>query len=112
MPDTFPDDLALICKSNLGLVIVLGCAHRGIINTIRHAQKITGEDTVHTVIGGTHLYPKNEEQVEKTIQDLKEIGVQNIGVSHCTGLKAGMKLADAFGDRFFFNNAGSVCTID
>ena len=111
-PDTFPDDLALIFKSSKGLVIVLGCAHRGIINTIRHAQKITGEDAVHTVIGGTHLYPKKEDQIEKTIQDLKELGVQNIGVSHCTGLKAAMKLADAFGDRFFFNNAGSVCTIE
>jgi 7,8-dihydropterin-6-yl-methyl-4-(beta-D-ribofuranosyl)aminobenzene 5'-phosphate synthase len=112
LSDTFPDDLALICKSNKGLVIVLGCAHRGIINTIRHAQKITGEDTVHTVIGGTHLYHKNEDQIEKTVQDLKELGVQNIGVSHCTGLKAAMKLADTFGKQFFFNNAGSVCTIE
>ena len=83
-----------------------------IINTIRHARKITGEDGVHTVIGGTHLYPKKENQIEKTIQDLKELGVQNIGVSHCTGLKAAMMLAEAFGDRFFFNNAGSVCTVE
>lgn len=111
-PDTFPDDLALICKSDKGLVIVLGCAHRGIINTIRHAREITGEDAVHTVIGGTHLYPKQEDQIKKTILDLEELGVQNIGVSHCTGLKAAMKLADAFGDRFFFNNAGNVCKID
>ena len=59
-------------------------SHRGIINTIRHAQDITGEKTVHTVIGGTHLYPKEKEQVEKTIGALKEIDVQNIGVSHCT----------------------------
>ena len=111
-PDTFPDDLALICKTEKGLVVVLGCAHRGIINTIRHARKITGEDAVHTVIGGTHLYPKKEDQIEKTVRDLKELGVQNIGVSHCTGLKAAMMLAEAFGDRFFFNNAGSVCTIE
>ena len=95
-----------------GLVIVLGCAHRGIINTIRHAREITGEETVHTVIGGTHLYPKNEAQVERTISALKEIGVQNIGVSHCTGLTAAMKLKAAFGDRFFFNNAGNVRVIE
>ena len=110
--DDFPDDRALIFKTDKGLVIVLGCAHRGIINTIRHAQDITGEKTVHTVIGGTHLYPKKKEQVEKTIRALKEIDVQNIGVSHCTGLKASMYLADAFGDRFFFNNAGDVHTIE
>ena len=110
--DDFPDDLALICKTKKGLVIVLGCAHRGIINTIQHARNITGEDTVHTVIGGTHLYPKKDIQVEKTIQALKELDVQNIGVSHCTGLKAAIKLAEAFGDRFFFNNAGTVRNIE
>jgi 7,8-dihydropterin-6-yl-methyl-4-(beta-D-ribofuranosyl)aminobenzene 5'-phosphate synthase len=110
--DDFPDDRALIFKTDKGLVIVLGCAHRGIINTIRHAQDITGEKTVHTVIGGTHLYPKPKEQVEKTIQALKEIDVQHIGVSHCTGFKAAMQLADAFGDRFFLNNAGVVHTIE
>ena len=110
--DNFPDDLALICKTDNGLVIVLGCAHRGIINTIQHARKITGEDKIHTVIGGTHLYPKKDNQIEKTIQALKKLGVQHIGVSHCTGLKAAMKLAQAFGDRFFFNNAGSVCKIE
>jgi 7,8-dihydropterin-6-yl-methyl-4-(beta-D-ribofuranosyl)aminobenzene 5'-phosphate synthase len=110
--DDFPDDLALICKTEKGLVIVLGCAHRGIINTIQHAQQITGEQTVHTVIGGTHLYPKNDTQIDQTIRALKHLGVQNIGVSHCTGLRAAMRLAEAFGDQFFFNNAGSVRTIE
>ena len=110
--DNFPDDIALICKTNKGLVVVLGCAHRGIINTIQHARNITGEDTVHTVIGGTHLYPKKDIQIGKTIQALKELDVQNIGVSHCTGLKAAIKLAEAFGDRFFFNNAGSIRNIE
>ena len=111
-PDTFPDDLALICKTDKGLVIVLGCAHRGIINTIQHARKITGDDILHTVIGGTHLYPKKDNQIEETVQALKKLGVQNIGVSHCTGSKAAMKLAEAFGDRFFYNNAGNVRTIE
>ena len=111
-PDDFPDDLALICKTDKGLVIVLGCSHRGIVNTIEHAREITGEKTVHTVIGGTHLYPKKDEQVKTAIGALLEIGVQNIGVSHCTGFRAAMYLSEAFGDRFFFNHAGSVRTIE
>jgi len=111
-PDDFPDDLALIIKAPQGLVIVLGCAHRGVINTIQHARKITGEESVHAVIGGTHLFPKKKPQVQKTIDALKEIGVGNIGVSHCTGMDAAMQFADAFGDRFFFNNAGTVRTIE
>jgi 7,8-dihydropterin-6-yl-methyl-4-(beta-D-ribofuranosyl)aminobenzene 5'-phosphate synthase len=110
--DDFPDDLALICKAEKGLVIILGCAHRGMINTIQHAQQITGEKRVHTVIGGTHLFPKNDTQIEQTIRALKEIGVQHLGVSHCTGLRASMRLAEAFGDRFFFNNAGSIHTVE
>lgn len=110
--DDFPDDLALVCKTNKGLVIVLGCAHRGIINTIQHAQQVTGEQNVHTVIGGTHLYSKKDVQIDQTIRALKQLSVQNIGVSHCTGLSASMRLADAFGDQFFFNNAGSVRTIE
>lgn len=111
-PDNFSDDLSLVCRTDKGLVIILGCAHRGIINTIQHARNITGEDRVHTVIGGTHLYPKKDEQIEKTIQALREFDVQNIGVSHCTGFRAAMKLSEAFGDKFFINNAGSVRTIE
>jgi 7,8-dihydropterin-6-yl-methyl-4-(beta-D-ribofuranosyl)aminobenzene 5'-phosphate synthase len=112
VPDDFPDDSALIFKTEKGLVIVSGCAHRGIINTILHAREITGEKRVHAVIGGTHLYPKKDVQVEQTIRALKELDVERIGVSHCTGLKAAMALTRAFGDRFFLNNAGNRITIE
>jgi 7,8-dihydropterin-6-yl-methyl-4-(beta-D-ribofuranosyl)aminobenzene 5'-phosphate synthase len=110
--DSIPDDLALLVKTDKGLVIILGCAHRGMINTIRHAQAITGEATIHTVVGGTHLFPKTDEQVEKTIAALKEIGVQKIGVSHCTGFKASVRLAEEFGNDFFLNNAGTIYELE
>lgn len=112
VPDDFPDDRALIFKTEKGLVIVSGCAHRGIINTILHAREITGETRVHTVIGGTHLYPKKDVQVEQTIRALNELDVQHIGVSHCTGFTAAMQLSRAFGDRFFLNNAGNQMIIE
>ncbi len=108
--DTFPDDLALAAETGKGLIVILGCAHRGMINTILRAREITGQRRVHAVLGGTHLYPKNSEQVALTIEALKELGVEKIGVSHCTGLTASMEVARAFGDRFFFNNAGNVVT--
>jgi 7,8-dihydropterin-6-yl-methyl-4-(beta-D-ribofuranosyl)aminobenzene 5'-phosphate synthase len=110
--DNMSDDLGLIVKTDKGLVIILGCAHRGIINTIRHAQRITDEQRVHTIVGGTHLSPKTDEQILETIKMLKEIGVQKIGVSHCTGFKASMRLAHDFGDNFFLNNAGTVYTLN
>ena len=110
--DPLLDDLSLIVRTQQGLVIILGCAHRGMINSIRHAQIITGEERVHTVVGGTHLFPKTDEQVEKAIFALQEIGVQKIGVSHCTGFHASMRLAQEFGNDFFLNNAGTVYTLD
>jgi 7,8-dihydropterin-6-yl-methyl-4-(beta-D-ribofuranosyl)aminobenzene 5'-phosphate synthase len=110
--DPIPDDLALIVRTQQGLVIVLGCAHRGLINTIRHARMITGEQRVHTVVGGTHLYPKTDEQLEKAISALREMGVKKIGVSHCTGFHASMRLAQEFGEGFFQNNAGSIYTLE
>lgn len=109
--DDFIDEQALIIQTPEGLVIVSGCAHRGIINTIRHARKITGEERVHTVLGGTHLYPKEQPDIRESISELMNLGVQNIGVSHCTGLPAAMQLAGTLGDRFFLNNTGSVYTL-
>lgn len=110
-PDPLADDLALIIDTDFGLVIILGCAHRGIINTVRHAQDITGKKPVHTVIGGTHLFRASEERIEKTISDLKEIGIHKLGVSHCTGFHASARLAQEFEDKFFLNHAGTFLTL-
>jgi 7,8-dihydropterin-6-yl-methyl-4-(beta-D-ribofuranosyl)aminobenzene 5'-phosphate synthase len=111
IPDPLKDDQALFIKTSLGLVVVLGCAHRGTINTLHHARNVTGLETIHTVVGGTHLIRASELQVEMTIAALKEFGVQKLGVSHCTGMPAAMRLAQEFGPGFFFNNSGSVVVV-
>lgn len=108
VPDPLADDQALVVKTGKGLVIVLGCAHRGMINTIIHAQKITGVEKIYAVVGGTHLIRAGGEQLEQTIDKLKKFRVEKLGVSHCTGLPAAMELAREFGDKFFFNNAGTT----
>ena len=72
--DPLNDDAALFLRTDQGLVIVLGCAHRGIINTIHHAQQVTGEERVHMVVGGTHLLNVSEHQMESTIRELKRLG--------------------------------------
>jgi 7,8-dihydropterin-6-yl-methyl-4-(beta-D-ribofuranosyl)aminobenzene 5'-phosphate synthase len=112
VPDTFTDDQALIIKTEMGLILILGCAHRGMINTLRHAQKITGVQEINTVIGGTHLLQASEERTLMTAATLQEMGVQRIGVSHCTGMKASVLLAQQLGDVFFSNNTGSTITIE
>ena len=110
-PDPLADDLALIIDTDFGLVVILGCAHRGIINTLRHAQNLTGKELVYAAIGGTHLFRASEERLEKTIADLREIGIQRLGVSHCTGFRASARLAQEFEDIFFMNNAGTRVTL-
>ncbi|MFC1870079.1 MBL fold metallo-hydrolase [Chloroflexota bacterium] len=109
--DPLADDLALVINTDFGLVVILGCAHRGVVNTLRHAQYLTGKELVYAAIGGTHLFRASEERMERTIADLKETGIQRIGVSHCTGFRASARLAREFEGMFFLNNAGTKVTL-
>ena len=104
-PDEFNDDLALIINTRPGLIVILGCAHRGMINTLFHAQKLTGRKEIRLVIGGSHLLNSSKDRVYKTITALKELDVQKVGVSHCTGQEASAIMAQELGNRFFYNNA-------
>jgi len=105
--DPLSDDLTVIINADFGLVVVLGCAHRGIVNTLRHAQNLTGKEAVYAAIGGTHLFRASKERIMKTIIDLKKMGIQKMGVSHCTGFYASAQLSREFEDIFFLNNAGN-----
>ena len=105
--DSMADDLAVIVNSSEGLIVFLGCAHRGIINTLHHAQQVCGEERIHAVIGGAHLVAESNERIEKTIAVLDEMQIQKIGLCHCTGPRAVARMIDRFGDRFIFCNAGS-----
>jgi len=106
-PDKLLDDQALIINTEQGLVIILGCAHRGMINTLYHAQQLTSVKQIYTVLGGSHLSRASEEQTWSTIAALKELDVQRLGLCHCTGLPISALLAQEFGDSFFFNNTGT-----
>jgi 7,8-dihydropterin-6-yl-methyl-4-(beta-D-ribofuranosyl)aminobenzene 5'-phosphate synthase len=106
IPDPFWDDQSLVIQSPKGLVLLLGCAHAGMINILEHIIEKTGQDKVHAILGGTHLDFASPQQVEETIAALKRFKVDHIGVSHCTGLKAAFRLYAEFGERFFFGQVG------
>ncbi|MBN1366904.1 MAG: MBL fold metallo-hydrolase [Dehalococcoidales bacterium] len=110
-PDNLFDDQALVIKVQAGLVVILGCAHRGMINTLYHARKLTGVDTIYAVIGGSHLVSASEDRLRQTVDALRKFGIQKIGLCHCTGLPAVNLLAREFSESFFFNNAGTVIEI-
>ncbi len=93
--DFIPDDSALAIIQQEQLHIITGCSHSGICNIVDYARKITGIDSVKTVIGGFHL-KQNDEQTQKTIQFFKSNKIENIYPSHCTQLEA----LCAFSEKF------------
>ena len=99
--DKMDDDQSLIIEiEDKGLVVVSGCAHAGIINTIIHAQKIAGNRRVHAVLGGFHLWNSDNTSLQATVGELKKLNPKFLGPCHCTGKKAVKKIAEAFGDRY------------
>lgn len=98
--DTIPDDQALAIEiPGKGLAVITGCAHAGIINTIRHAQRITGIERLYAVIGGFHLMDAEEERIEATAMALSELDPAIVRPGHCTGSKAISVLQNALGER-------------
>ena len=111
VPDLFLDDQSLILKTQKGLVVILGCAHSGMINILNHAVDKLKMEKIHAVLGGTHLGFLTPEQLEESILSLIKMDVEKIGVSHCTGFSAASRLYQDFGDRFFYGCVGSVLEI-
>jgi len=109
--DLFLDDQSLILDTDKGIVLILGCAHSGMINIINHVINKMGKEKFHTILGGTHLDFLTPEQLEESIKSLKKMKIEKIGISHCTGMRAAFRLHQEFGDRFFYGCVGSVLEI-
>jgi 7,8-dihydropterin-6-yl-methyl-4-(beta-D-ribofuranosyl)aminobenzene 5'-phosphate synthase len=109
--DLFLDDQSLILDTDKGIVLILGCAHSGMINIINHVINKMGKEKFHSILGGTHLDFLTLEQLEESIKSLKRMEIGKIGVSHCTGMKAAFRLQQEFGDRFFYGCVGSVLEV-
>ncbi|MFM1918028.1 MAG: hypothetical protein RJB01_1543, partial [Actinomycetota bacterium] len=103
------DDQALIVHvRDKGLVILTGCGHSGIVNIIRYAQRLTGVDRIHHVMGGFHLNgPAFEPIITDTVNALTQIAPTYISPAHCTGWKAAHAIAAALPDAFIPNSVGT-----
>jgi 7,8-dihydropterin-6-yl-methyl-4-(beta-D-ribofuranosyl)aminobenzene 5'-phosphate synthase len=108
--DHFEDDQALVARTAGGLVVTLGCAHAGVINTLRHAMTLTGDDRIRAVIGGLHLASASLERIQRTITALREMEVGQVVACHCTGFAARMHLYAAFGRQFINGTVGLKLT--
>ena len=110
--DAIEDDTSIVMNlKDKGLVIISGCAHAGIVNTVRYAMSVTGIDKVHVVMGGFHLSgPFFEPIIDRTTEELKKINPAFIIPTHCTGRKAIMAMEKQMPDQFVLNMAGTKLT--
>ncbi len=90
-----------------GLVVLSGCAHVGIVNTVKHAQKITGIKKIHAIMGGFHLTGAKEELIRKTVAEIKMMAPDYITPMHCTGFETIAAFAKEMPDQFILNTAGT-----
>jgi 7,8-dihydropterin-6-yl-methyl-4-(beta-D-ribofuranosyl)aminobenzene 5'-phosphate synthase len=95
--DTVPEDMSLVIDTDRGLVVISGCGHSGIINTLEYARKTIRNAPVHAAIGGFHLYQLDDEKLQWTAGKMREFGVQNFLGAHCTGIEATHRIRELVG---------------
>lgn len=110
--DAIEDDTSVVMNlKDKGLIILSGCAHAGIINTVYHAVKVTGIEKIHAVMGGFHLSgPFFEPIIDRTTQEFKKVNPAYIIPTHCTGRKAIMEMEKQMPEQFILNMAGTKLT--
>ncbi len=107
-PDDFRGEQAMFfVLKGKGLVVLSGCAHAGIVNTVRHAQKVSGVEKVYAILGGFHLINVKPEIIEKTVSDIKAIKPEYIAPTHCTGFEATVAFSRAMPEEFNLNTSGT-----
>jgi len=107
-PDLLPDDQAAFIDAPEGTVVILGCAHAGISNTLRQVRRLTGNRTIAMVIGGMHLNQADPERLDRTIAELRALNIPRLYPCHCTGFAATARLCQEFPGRVAPCPAGTV----
>ncbi len=107
MADPYRDDMALVLEAPQGLVLVCGCCHAGLLNTLLHVRRVFERDPV-AVAGGTHLIAADEAHLRRLIEVLRQMGPPTLYLNHCTGQAAYVTLALAFGERVAPCPAGTI----
>jgi 7,8-dihydropterin-6-yl-methyl-4-(beta-D-ribofuranosyl)aminobenzene 5'-phosphate synthase len=97
-PDPYRDDMSLVLETDGGLVVLCGCCHAGLLNTLAHVCRTFGLE-ITAVAGGTHLLHADKAHLRRVIGVLRKLGAPRLYLNHCTGQRAYVILAQAFGER-------------
>ncbi|MEL7566549.1 MAG: MBL fold metallo-hydrolase [Dehalobacterium sp.] len=106
------DDQSLIINTSKGLVVLLGCCHAGVANTLETVADFTGEKKFYMVLGGMHLSNASEDTMRETVQGLHKFHVQKIGLAHCTGHRGTEALTRLFSGEIFSCDVGDVIQLE
>ncbi|MDK2966106.1 MBL fold metallo-hydrolase [Lacrimispora sp.] len=109
-PDNFDDEISMGIITEKGLVVIVGCSHVGIVNILKTISKRVNIP-IHAVIGGTHLIEADEFRMKKTMAAFKDMKIQLIAVSHCTGKEGIRLISEELKEQFLYNNTGKVIEI-
>ncbi len=108
LPDDIDEDQAVVIHvKDKGLVVVSGCAHSGIVNTVNYAREISGIDDVWAILGGFHLARSPEDEIAMTVEGIKKMKPKLIAPSHCTGFKAMCQFAAQMPEEFTYSVVGT-----
>lgn len=110
--DPLVDDLAMWIRTEGGLVVVVGCCHAGLLNTLAFARQLSGEQRLRAVVGGFHLGEATEERLTRTAQALAELSPELVIPCHCTGRSAVERLRALLGNRVVPGCAGAALVLD
>ena len=108
VPDPLIDDASLLLETDTSPVLMLGCAHTGILNILDYVQHTMHIPRLRAILGGTHLMFHGPEVLNQAIKRFEDFAIDLIAVSHCTGMRAAIQLANHFGDRFKLASAGTA----
>jgi 7,8-dihydropterin-6-yl-methyl-4-(beta-D-ribofuranosyl)aminobenzene 5'-phosphate synthase len=110
-PDPLIDDQALYLETSSELVVVLGCAHAGVVNTLDYISELTGRSRIYAVLGGMHLVRAKPLRLKATVAALARYGVQKVGPAHCTGMRAATYLWSRLPDECFECSVGATLAL-
>jgi 7,8-dihydropterin-6-yl-methyl-4-(beta-D-ribofuranosyl)aminobenzene 5'-phosphate synthase len=110
IPDDIPDDQSLFIKTPEGTVVLLGCAHAGLINTLDYIHKLTGGEPFAAIIGGTHLRSASGSRIYWILNELSRFKIGKIAPGHCTGISATNAIMNAYPESFGKCETGAVFT--
>ncbi|MEA3545058.1 MAG: MBL fold metallo-hydrolase [Thermodesulfobacteriota bacterium] len=110
-PDPLNDDYSLVVRTDKGLVVILGCAHAGMVNILNYVKDKFPGEKIFSVLGGTHMGFSGDDQFNETLKVLDRFEIEKLGASHCTGLEKSAQLYARMPERFFFACVGAELKI-